>query len=175
MALSITLYKNYSDNRVVNKNIEAVLTGTIELYDDSSIVAPIVRLIYDNNNVIPDANYAYIPQWKRYYYITNITALVGGGMAISMSCDVLMTYKGTILNSAQTIIRSESIGKPTMIPDENLPLAPYKDMKVIIFEGGYFNLNTANHNTYNFLLNVAGGGGYNPDPNSANRTEKEGD
>ena len=174
MALAITFYNNFSDNRTVNKNITSVMSGSVYLYEDSSIVNPVVRLDYDDA-VLPEMNYAYIPAWNRYYYITDIAALVGGGMRIAMTCDVLMTYKGTILNSEQTVIRSESIGKPTMIPDENLPLAPYKDMKVIIFEGGYFNLNTANHNTYNFLLNVAGGGGYNPDPNSVNRIKKESD
>ena len=157
MALDIVLYNNFSDNRTVNKDIRQVLSGSIYLYEDSSIVNPVVRLDYDST-IIPAVNYAYVPAWNRYYYITDIAALVGGGMRIAMACDVLMTYKGTILNSVQTVIRSESIGKPTMIPDPTLPILPNKDIKVIAFEGGVFNLDTATQQSYNFVLNVSGGG-----------------
>lgn len=157
MALGIVLYNNFSDNRTVNKNIQQVQTGDIYLYEDSSIVNPVVRLDYDST-IVPAVNYAYVPAWNRYYYITDISALVGGGMRIAMACDVLMTYKGTILNSVQTVIRNEGIGKSTMIPDPSLPLLPYKDVKVIAFEGGVFNLESANEYSYNFVLNVAGGG-----------------
>lgn len=159
MALDITLYKNYSDNRTINKNIVPVMQGSIYLYEDSSVVNPVVRLDYDTD-IVPQANYAYVPAWNRYYYITNISALVGGGMLISMACDVLMTYKGTILNSTQTIIRNEGIGKPTMIPDPTLPILPNKEVAVIAFEGGDFNLTEAGANSYNFVLNVSGGGGF---------------
>lgn len=159
MALAITFYNNYSDNRVVNKNISQVMTGSIYLYEDSSIVNPVVRLDYDDT-VLPAMNYAYVPAWNRYYYITDISALVGGGMRIAMTCDVLMTYKGSILNSTQTVIRNEGIGKPTMIDDPTLPILPNKDVAVIAFEGGNFNLPEAGPNSYNFVLNVSGGGGF---------------
>lgn len=157
MALDIVLYNNFSDNRTVNKDIRQVLSGSIYLYEDSSIVNPVVRLDYDST-IVPAVNYAFVPAWNRYYYITDISALVGGGMRITMACDVLMTYKGSILDSVQTVIRNEGIGKPTMIPDPTLPLLPYKDVKVIAFEGGVFNLDNASQNTYNFVLNVSGGG-----------------
>ena len=39
-----------------------------------------------------------------------------------------------------------------------LPLKGNKEMKVIEFTGGDFNLDTAGTNSYNFVLNVAGGG-----------------
>ena len=39
-----------------------------------------------------------------------------------------------------------------------LPLKGSKEMKVIEFTGGDFNLDTATANSYNFVLNVAGGG-----------------
>lgn len=160
MALEIVLYNNFSDNRTVNKDIRQVLTGSIYLYEDSSIVNPVVRLDYDST-IVPAVNYAYVPAWNRYYYITDISALIGGGMRIAMSCDVLMTYKGSILNSVQTVIRNEGIGKPTMIADPTLPILPNKDVAVIAFEGGSFNLPEAGDNTWNFVLNVSGGGGYN--------------
>lgn len=157
MALEIVLYNNFSDNRTVNKSITEVMRGNIYLYEDSSIVNPVVRLDYDAT-ILPAVNYAFVSAWNRYYYITDISALVGGGMRIAMSCDVLMTYKGTILNSTQTVIRNEGIGKPTMIPDPTLPVLPSRDIKVIQFEGGDFNLDSATSHSYNFVLNVSGGG-----------------
>lgn len=158
MALDIVLYNNFSDNRTVNKDIRQVLSGSIYLYEDSSIVNPVVRLDYDST-IIPAVNYAFVPAWNRYYYITDISALVGGGMRITMACDVLMTYKGSILNSTQTVIRNEGISGATMIKDPTLPLLPYKDVKVIAFEGGSMNLGNATTGSFNFVINIAGGAG----------------
>lgn len=157
--IHITLYACTADNRQVDKTnyLTSVITGTAVFYENSSIVAPVIKFDWGgsfNSNV----NYVYIQEFNRWYYITDVRALIGGSVEYSLRCDVLMTYKGTIYNSTQTVSRSESIGKPTMITDDFLPIAPYRDVKVVLFEGGYFNLHEATSLSYNFILNVAGGG-----------------
>lgn len=51
-------------------------------------------------------NYCYIPKFKRYYFIDNITIERNNLLNISLSEDVLMTYKTEILLSSGLIINT---------------------------------------------------------------------
>lgn len=57
------------------------------------------------NTQIPDYNYAYIENFKRYYYITD-WVFVSGLWRASLTVDVLATYKEQILASRQFVARS---------------------------------------------------------------------
>lgn len=157
--IHVTLYACTADNRQVDKTnfLTSVITGTAIFYENSSIVNPTIKFDW-GNSFNANINYCYIQEFNRWYYVINTNALIGGSVEYNLRCDVLMTYKGAIYNSVQTVSRSESIGKPTMIQDDLLPIAPYRDVKVVLFEGGYFNLHEATSLSYNFILNVAGGG-----------------
>jgi hypothetical protein len=155
MSVNVELYKNLSDNRYVTKNIELMDTVLAVWYENTSIVTPTIRFTFPSE--LYDVNYAKIPAFGRYYYITDARTLQGHGVEMDLRCDVLMTYKGTILNSTQFISRNEGIGKPSFIADSNYPLRINKDMAVIKFEGGNFNLNEATTSGLNFVLNVSGG------------------
>lgn len=158
MSVNVELYKNLSDNRYVTKNIELMDTVLAVWYENTSIVTPTIRFNFPSE--LYDVNYAKIPAFGRYYYITDARTLQGHGVEMDLRCDVLMTYKGTILNSNMMVIRNETPnGKatPTIISDPTLPLAPYKEIDVIEFVGGDFNLEGATRNSRNFILNVAGG------------------
>lgn len=158
--INVTFFTCSADNRTVDKSgyLNSVISSTAIMYENTSIVSPIIKFAWNTNGAIPNVNYAYIPQFGRYYYVTDVKALIGGSMEYHLRCDVLMTYRGAIRSSTQTVVRSESIGKPTMIPDENYPLMPNKNMKVILFDNPNFNLANATANSYNFILNVSGGG-----------------
>ena len=155
MSVTVELYKNLSDNRYVTKNIELMDTVEATWYENTSIVKPTIRFNFPSE--LYDVNYAKIPNFGRYYYITDARTLQGHGVEMDLRCDVLMTYKGTLLNSTQFISRNEGIGKPSFIADSNYPLRVNKDMAVIKFEGGNFNLNNATTSGLNFVLNVSGG------------------
>lgn len=160
MSIAVELYRNFSDNRYVNKNIEKLADVTATWYENNSNVNPTIKFTYNNPNVLNDCNYVKIPYFGRYYYVTDVRSLVGCSMEMDLRCDVLMTYKGIILENYFMVIRNESPdGKatPTIISDPTLPLAPYKELEVIEFEGGDFNLEGASSISRNFILNVAGG------------------
>lgn len=72
----------------------------------SSIISPVIDIKYPANQV-PDFNYAYIDSFKRYYYITDVTYSIGI-WTLSLSVDVLATYRPDILNSTQYVLRSAS-------------------------------------------------------------------
>ena len=65
--MTAILYNNKSDNREVNKNITEIYTIDVTLYMDTNLLKPVFRVKTFNNN----ANYIYVPNLGRYYYIDN--------------------------------------------------------------------------------------------------------
>lgn len=103
----ITLFKNNNNNKVVNKGYKLetykVLNGTFR--DEVNILNPIFQI---TNDEVPDCNYCYIADFRRYYYIDTITCVRTGLYELQCSVDVLYTYKDNILTSEQYISRQEN-------------------------------------------------------------------
>lgn len=100
-------------------------------------------------------NYMYIPAFGRYYFVRH-KVLTGRRVQLVGEVDVLMSWSGTIAALSALLIRTEEGADYT--PDSAYPLYPYKDMKVIELTGGEFNITSASAVSYNYVLNVAGGG-----------------
>ena len=90
--MNLTLYKNSSDNRCINKKIKQVLSLSGNLKNESSVMNPTVIIQTD----IIDFNYLYIQEFKRYYYVDNITILRTNLIQVDASVDVLMSNKDVI-------------------------------------------------------------------------------
>ena len=95
---------NSSDNRCIQKNLleECNFEGTLR--DSSSIINPIILL---KNPIPPRYNYAYIPDFKRYYYINNIESVRNDLWSIEMKVDPLMSFKADIL-SLKVVVDKQS-------------------------------------------------------------------
>lgn len=161
MSLSINFYSNANDNRVVDKVLTPTFNSIAELYSDSSIHNPVIRLAW--NESLSQSNYMYIDKFHRYYYITDVEALTGGAMLIHGKVDPLMSFSDSIKLSNAIMTRSQRSGflgknKGTYVKDDKLPLYPKKLFKVVEFNNPTFNIETASNTSYNFVLNVAGGG-----------------
>ena len=107
--MEIRLYYNTSDNRCIRKNLlnELSLSGTLR--DSCNLIEPVLNI--QNESVIR-YNYAYIPDFKRYYFIKKITSLRKGLWTIEFEVDPLMSFKGDIL-ALQVVVdkqSSDSIG-----------------------------------------------------------------
>lgn len=105
--MTITLYRNSSDINVVDKSISSLLTLTGTLRSESSIISPTI-LVEDNSNTVVSSNYLYIPEWNRYYYITDIESIRTGLWAISAKVDVLMSFRQGIRGCSAIIARQEN-------------------------------------------------------------------
>ena len=90
--MNLTLYKNSSDNRCINKKLKQVLSLSGNLKNESSVMNPTVII---QSNII-DFNYLYIQEFKRYYYVDNITILRTNLIQVDASVDVLMSNKDVI-------------------------------------------------------------------------------
>jgi hypothetical protein len=67
-----------------------------------------------------------------------------------------MSYKDE-LTKGGTVIRQENAGI-NYVRDEQLPLLSSRETATIKFDDSEFNINTADTTSYNYILNVAGGG-----------------
>ena len=68
------------------------------LKDSTSVVDPSVIMEYRDHTSYYDYNYAYIPDFDRYYYISDIISS-GKTWELTLVTDVLATYKDEIGNS----------------------------------------------------------------------------
>ena len=155
----VTLYKNSSDNIVVSKSIEELKTyTTVLLFKDSSILSP--TLIFTTSDVV-NANYLYITEWKRYYYITDITILDNNKAVVKCNVDVLMSFKNEILNTKQNIVRSQNRYNMYMI-DDKMKVLCNKSMQTLNLKpptGGWVLDNDLNTGNARYVLNVISGTG----------------
>ena len=119
MAFTISLFKTASENNRVVKVLtdEKQLSG--ELRDQTSVLNPNIRIESADN--ISTYNYAYISEFGRYYYITDIVSVRTNCWVISLRCDVLMSYKdeiqsmNVILNNTQETGLSNYLASPNWV------------------------------------------------------------
>lgn len=106
MAFTISLFKTDSENNRVVKtlNDEKQLFG--ELRNQTSVLNPSIRIESADN--ISTYNYAYISEFGRYYYITDIVSVRTNCWVVSLRCDVLMSYKDEIKTITGVVVRQES-------------------------------------------------------------------
>lgn len=151
---TITSYQCSQDVRTITKTLTNANNYNCEILDIMNSFTPSVRLYCTSETF--NANMVYIPFFDRYYHITAVD--VESAETIILHCEFdIYTYSNALLSSNFLVTRNENIGS-TYIPDTMLPLKGSKEMKVIEFTGGDFNLDSATANSYNFVLNVAGGG-----------------
>lgn len=105
--MDIVLYSNNSDTKVLNKSLTALGTITgVRLKEYTSIIAPVL-LLTKSADVIA-ANYVYIPEFGRYYYITNLEYQTNDLVSLTLAVDVLYSFRAAILASEITAIRSSN-------------------------------------------------------------------
>ena len=89
------MYVNSSEKHAIYKNLSSGLTLTGALRNESSIINPTILIEIDNPS---SYNYAYISEFGRYYFITDMVSVRTGLWRISFSVDVLMSFQDQILN-----------------------------------------------------------------------------
>lgn len=92
--MEVQFFYNTSDDRLINKElIEGVTLEGIPR-DNVNIMNPIIR--FESSDIMR-YNYAYIPELQRYYKISSIDIARNEIYDVSFSVDVLMSFRGHIL------------------------------------------------------------------------------
>lgn len=128
------IYKTKSAPNVVNKTLSEVVTFEEVIFkEDTSLLNPTIIINGVSNassytiEDIGTSNYFSIPKVNRYYFITDITMMSGGRVAITGKVDVLMSFKADILGSTQLIVRQEKKTNNYLI-DTDIPLSSKKQV-----------------------------------------------
>lgn len=134
--MQIVLYKNTAEKERLDKTLYLTeimsMVGTLRA--PSSVVSPVIllelpmigassvidgdgadvvdgdggELLAGANDSLLDFNYCYIPEFRRYYFVTNVSITNSKLYAISLSVDTLMSYKSEILALSCQVSRCES-------------------------------------------------------------------
>ena len=145
--MQANLYINNSDERYINKNLTTLLNN-VELYfkDDEDILNPVLKVTSIND--ILGANYLYLNELDRYYYIRSVTY---SKQYVLLNCevDVLMSHKRDLL--IQEVILKRQSNKYNLYQDDNeFRVLQYEAIRTQEFPSGF------SPTTQAFVLGVVG-------------------
>lgn len=155
--MTISFYTTSDSPKKVNKTL-SLIGSSVALAPTSQVSVLNPVLIVDNVSGFINANYAYIDDFNRYYWIT--TAMdTSGRLIVSGKVDYLMSWAAGIMSCPATIVRSETAGI-TYCVDTKLPVDPNN----YSIEGIPYDVDitetysiTDNPNLYILVLNKGGG------------------
>lgn len=133
----------------VEKTPEWGFQSTGNLREAASVVNPVFTVSTTNNIAL--YNYAYIPSFGRYYFITEIVALRTGLWEIHCHVDVLNSFSSHIKNNKAIISRNSTLYN-LYLDDPDFIVQNNRALQTIEFPN---KLNTTANR--NFMLMIAGG------------------
>ena len=137
--MTLILYENKSDEIKMNKELTTIATYNGYMRDESSFTNPTVLIegvfnITNNSN----ANYMFLPDYRRYYYITDIIQKRSNLVEIHARVDVLMSFKNEI-KTCSGIIKKSSNKYNLYLDDGSLKIYQNKLLITKEFPSGFSN------------------------------------
>lgn len=105
--MEITLINTSSENNRITKSMYNLLTIVGSCRDASEIESP--SIMFESNNML-NYNYAWIPDFGRYYFVSNWRVVRNNIITADFSVDVLMSFKDSILKLNGILSQSENMG-----------------------------------------------------------------
>ena len=103
----ITLYKSPGERNRLSRPLTEVKTyQNAQLTDVVNVETP--ELLINRDDTIIGFDYAYIPKFKRYYFLNDIQVVNGNQFKLFLESDPLMSFRQWILNSSCIAKRSTS-------------------------------------------------------------------
>lgn len=96
MSITARIGKTNDDPRCLTKIFTESVDRTCDIHEPCSVISPELTLYYDSENDYINANYLYIPEWNRYYFIKSKTVTSGQRVRIVCYIDVLMSFSDEI-------------------------------------------------------------------------------
>lgn len=149
--MNIKLCSSISEIVAINKDISIIDDVSATIKGALSVENPVLILQY-KSDIQPNVNYVYIPEYNRYYFVTDIINLTGGRYEIHCKVDVLMSFKDYILNLSCIVDKQSSKDNANMYLDDGSFVVQSKEfVNTINFPRGF-------NDNGEFILITAGGG-----------------
>ena len=146
--MQITLYKCSSETNQVDKTLTnaTILNGSLK--QGASVVNPVIFIEHENPTGFNMVN---IPDFNRFYFISDIVNKRDNLWELHLTVDVLMSYKTQIKNLNVIVERAEN-EEDTFIDDGSRITSCKRTQQILNFPT-YLNVNPK------FIMCVNGGGG----------------
>lgn len=145
--MKVVFYKCTDDKKkVIKKNKTEITTKECDIKEPCTILQP--QLIVSYSKELLKANYIYIEDFNRYYFIENPTLETGGCLLFSCEADDLTNWQSYLKNKKFYIERQEKTYS-SLIVDTDVP--SFNDRIQVIKTLGTFG------NTPTIYLNTTGG------------------
>ncbi len=102
--MRLVLYYTRNANNTINKVLENEQIFDIHFKDVADVISPTVKIKHKGKLKV---NYAYIPEFNKYYFIRSSEIYPTNIHTLELETDVLETYKKDILSSQGTVSRSQ--------------------------------------------------------------------
>lgn len=145
---TINLYITADENNKLNKTLTDLTPFNGAFRDNVNIMSPVFNI--ETGLDISLYNYAYIPEFHRYYFIKNITAVRTGLWQLELNIDVLMSYSSGI-QALSAVIRRNTNLYNTYINDNNYMSLNYPRIQTKLFPNGF--------GIWNYILTTTGKAG----------------
>lgn len=131
MSLSIQLYNNSADPRVLDKTdfLDALGSSlSCDVKNRREKMEPVFDVVYSSDAI--NADYLYCSTWNKYYYILHRVVKPGGGVELHCFEDVRMTFK-TGIRSVNGIVRRSASSVNAYLADDAQRKNQYTRMQTI--------------------------------------------
>ena len=151
MAFTVDVCYTTAPPNKVNRAYTLIATVTVSPLSIINQLSPV--FVIDYNSLLLNANYVVADFLSRKYFCT-VSVDTAGRMVLTCKVDVLAN---NFSNCSLTVTRNGGIGKPTLIPDDKLPILPNKEtITSTTATNNYFNSGLLD--TYCYLVTILNGG-----------------
>lgn len=106
MSFDVVLMRNDEPYNKISKTPVTIQTVSGTLKEECTLVDPEILIEY--STAVTGANYAYIAEFGRYYFIKNAESYRNGLWSIQLHTDVLKSFASSIMSSPAIVARSSS-------------------------------------------------------------------
>lgn len=110
--MELQLFYTSSDKLELNKKLTALVTlENVHSVEPFDVSAPTLKLGSVTSENLKNCNYAYIPEYKRYYYVEPPVITNNGVVYLRLDVDCYMSFKSGILALTCIIDKAGQEGK----------------------------------------------------------------
>lgn len=120
------LYNYKGQPNTINKAITPLGTINVALRPEINTHNPTIKIQMPPNMYA--FNYVYIEDFKKYYFVENVRYIGGQTYLLTLSIDVLQTYKDVILQSTALIVESDNANRDLSVNSNVFNVFPKTDI-----------------------------------------------